>query len=100
MFTICTNNYIAKVLVFNVLNSYKKTEDVTALYEKACAQVKTGAYTLDTYNEFKLWHRALSAYAPTTKSEQTVHKAMMNAVQFELDDLECIKQEMYADCMD
>ena len=90
MFTICTNNYIAKVLVFNVLNAYK-AEDVSVLYEKVSKQVET--------DEIRLWCRALSAYTPVTKAEKTIYDALMKEADYEMDELalaEYLKWETYA----
>ena len=99
MFEIRTENYIAKIIVFNALNVYIKTKEAVALYRKACKQSKTGKIVLDTIDEIKLWNKVLYTYR-CKPSEQKVYDAMSKhaaAVVFDIEDAECLKWEMYAD---
>ena len=99
MMEIRTESYIAKVVMFNVMNSYEKCKEAVALYRKACEQHKTGKITLETDNEIRLWDKMLNAYQPKT-TEQKVHNAMRNYADMVLNDieeLEYLEWERYAE---
>ena len=75
-FEIRVESYIAKVVMFNVMNNYIENKEAVALYRKACKQHKTGSVILETADEIRLWNKMLITYQPKT-TEEKVYNAML-----------------------
>ena len=97
MFTIFTKNIFARFVIFNALKSYGT--DAMPLYKRACETCKTGELVLENAAEFDIWHKALFNYKPTER-ETRVYNALRDAVQAEIDDIECIELDWRYACMD